>query len=314
MTTTDLSNYKFLNLDLVCLIVTFNPQHEIFTSEIKSIVEENFMVFIVDNGSNCKTLELISAITQEYSNNIRLIKLGCNTGIAAAQNKGIQQAINLGADFVLLLDHDSIPSPGLIAKLLVTAQEKIAHSEKLAAIGARTVDPRTALEHGFAEMHYGLWRKKRCLQLDGKLIPCQFLNASGSLIYLPAWQDIGKFNEAFFIDHVETEWYMRAQAKGYKVFGLCFGQLEHYMGDDVVRYWFFGWRHMPHRSPERHYTIIRNSLWMYHFPYVPFAWKLNNITKLLFSLAYFSLFDVERDKQFKFILRGFVDGLRGPPR
>lgn len=296
--------------DIVCVCITYNPPEEIFFSAINRLIEEACCIVIVDNGSDDHFVQTLKYLNRFHSST-HLIQIGFNAGIAAAQNKGIQQAINLGADFVLLLDHDSIPSPGLIAKLLVAAQQKIANNEKLAAIGARTVDPRTGLEHGFAEMRYGLWHKKRCPQLDGKLIPCQFLNASGSLIYLPAWQDIGKFNEAFFIDHVETEWYMRAQAKGYKVFGLCFGKLEHYMGDHVVDYWFFGWRNMPHRSPERHYTIVRNSIWMYRLPYVPFAWKLNNLVKLLFTLSYFSIFDTERGRQFKFILRGFMDGLRG---
>ena len=70
---------------------------------------------------------------------------------------------------------------------------------------------------------------------------------------------------------------------------------------------------MPHRSGRRHYTIVRNSLWMYRRTYVPFSWKVNNFAKLVFTLVYFSLFDKERGSQFCCILRGLYDGLFNYP-
>jgi rhamnosyltransferase len=300
-------------MTLACIIVTYNPDSRVFLRELHALHAEPLSyVIVVDNGSSSSTLSFLRDETFK-DERVQLIEMGSNTGIAAAQNAGIQRALHLGCKWALLLDHDSVPSEGLIPHLLQAAESKVTSGIKLAAIGARTLDPRAGLEHGFAEMRRGIWRKKRCKELDGKLIPCQFLNSSGSLIYIPAWQDIGPFNEIFFIDHVETEWYMRAAAKDYRVFGMCFGQLEHYMGDSVVHYWLFGWHDMPHRSPQRHYTIVRNSLWMYRLPYVSLAWKLNNFVKLFFTLCYFSLFDKDGDKHFRCISRGFCEGLRRLP-
>lgn len=288
------------------LIVTFNPPQEVFKKQLFAI--HNQPAILVDNGSDEPTLSLLRSWVSEQPENRKLIALGENRGIAAAQNRGIGLARSLGCEYVLLLDHDSIPEKGLLTQLIEIAEEKLNHNKKVAAVGARLIDPRSQKELGFASMINGVWRTQRCTKGD-RLIPCEFLNSSGTLIYLPAWEEIGPFEENFFIDHVETDWCMRVKAKGFRVFGSCQGVLQHHLGGAIVKFWFFGWRTMPHRSPRRHFTIVRNSLWLYRRSYVPFVWKINNFAKLIFTLVYFSLFDKERSSQLYFILRGFFEGL-----
>lgn len=288
------------------LIVTFNPPPEVFKNLLSAI--DNQPAILVDNGSDESTLSLLHSWVSEQPEKRKLIALGDNRGIASAQNRGIALARSLGSEYVLLLDHDSIPEKGLLNQLVEIAGEKLNRNEKVAAVGARLIDPRSQKELGFASMVNGVWRTQRCAKND-RLISCEFLNSSGTLIYLPAWEEIGPFDENFFIDHVETDWCMRVKAKGFRVFGSCQGVLQHHLGDAIVKFWFFGWRTMPHRCPRRHYTIVRNSLWMYRRSYVPFSWKLNNFAKLMFTLVYFSIFDKERGDQFCFIVRGLYDGL-----
>ena len=292
------------------LIVTYNPPEEIFSQQLAALKDQQ--VIIVDNGSNATTLKLLKAWRGNLPEKRNLISLEQNFGIAAAQNRGIEFAQSLACQFVLLLDHDSIPCDGLLKLLVETANIQIKYGNQLAAIGARIIDPRSEQELGFFSLTNGVWRTYRCTQ-DETLISCEFLNSSGSLIYIPAWEKIGPFDENFFIDHVETDWYMRARALGFNVYGSCQGWLLHYLGDSIVKFWCLGWRTMPHRSARRHYSIVRNSLWMYRRSYVPLSWKVNNFTKLIFTLVYFSLFDKERSNQFRYILRGFFDGLFNYP-
>lgn len=288
------------------LIVTYNPSNNILKTQLDALQDQ--LVIIVDNGSKPDSLNIIKAWVNDFPAYRKLIELKQNLGIAVAQNRGIELAQEMGYQFVLLLDHDSIPEFDLLNKLVSLAKTKLNEGERLAAVGARIVDPRSQKEIGFASMRYGVWQTYRCTNQQ-QLILCEFLNSAGSLIYLPAWEKIGSFDESFFIDHVETDWYMRARAKKFRVYGSCQGVLQHYMGDSIVKFWFFGWRSMPHRSPKRHYSIVRNSLWMYRRHYVPLSWKINNFAKLIFTLVYFSLFDKERGKQFCYIMHGFYDGL-----
>ncbi|WP_428355706.1 glycosyltransferase family 2 protein [Methyloprofundus sp.] len=288
------------------LIVTYNPPENIFKQQLAALKDQQ--VIIVDNGSDSTSIDMLNAWVNNLAEKRHLIELGQNLGIAVAQNRGMELAKGLSCKFVLLLDHDSIPDDALLQQLVEVADKQLEQDSQLAAVGARLIDPRSKKELGFSSMRDGVWRTCRCAHGD-RLLPCEFLNSSGSLIYLPAWEKIGPFDESFFIDHVETEWYMRTKAFGFNVYGSCEGILHHYLGDSIVRFWCFGWRTMPHRSGSRHYTIVRNSLWMYRRSYVPYSWKINNFAKLVFTLVYFSLFDNKRWDQFYNILRGFYDGL-----
>lgn len=294
-----------------CVIVTLNPDVAQFRRVLDASLSQSAAVIVVDNGSSHKFSAYLTDRAIAASG-MRVLLLGSNRGIAAALNLGIAEAKILKAEFVLLLDHDSIPDAGLLDGLLLAA--KLHSGDKIAAIGAKIFDPRSEQELGFYRMHNGCWSKVKCGAQTEGLLACEYMNSSGSFIPITAFDDIGPFNEQFFIDHVDTEWFMRAQSLGYVCYGFCGGSLEHYMGDAVIRYWLLGWRHMPHRSPQRHYYIVRNSFWLYRYAYVPLAWKLNNLIKILFTLLYFSLFDVQRGDQFKLILKGLVDGIKGEYR
>lgn len=296
-----------------CVIVTRNPELSVFDRQIKALLPQVSDIVIVDNDSGPPFHAYLDNLRQERSC-MRVIALQENAGIARAQNLGMATVERLEKRHVLFLDHDSIPSPELVRRLYEAAEGLRKEGVKLGAIGARLVDPRSGRENGFYRMRGWRWQRVCCGQRSDGLVSCDYLNSSGSFIPLDTWRDVGACDEGFFIDHVDTDWFMRAKAKGYKCYGLCGGGLEHYMGDDVIRYWLFGWRYMPRRSPWRHYYIVRNSLWLYRRAYVPLVWKMSNAVKLLFTLVYFSLFDVERGMQLKMILRGLWDGIRGRAR
>ncbi|HCI12763.1 MAG TPA: hypothetical protein DFK12_02055 [Gallionellaceae bacterium] len=296
-----------------CVIVTLNPDTAQFHRVLDASLAQSPAVIVVDNGSSPQFVASLHNYAVN-STNLHVLPLGRNFGIAAALNLGIAEAKSRDAEFVLLLDHDSIAEAGLLDGLLLAMKETQHSGEKIAAIGAKIFDPRSGEELGFYRMHNGHWDKIKCEVSTHGLLPCDYLNSSGSFIPISAFEDIGPFNEQFFVDHVDTEWFMRAQSLGYACYGFCGGALEHYMGDAVIRYWLFGWRHMPRRSPQRHYYIVRNSLWLYRYAYVPLAWKFNNFIKLLFTLLYFSLFDMQRADQFKRILKGLIDGIKGEHR
>lgn len=300
-------------MQLACIVVTYNPAPERFANVVNAVLDSPAdLIIFIDNGSERNTLDTLEHLTTADPR-IRVHCNNSNLGIAAAQNIGIANALATGCQYALLLDHDSIPCPGLIANLLSCARDRVAAGDRLAAVGARTIDPRNNQEHGFAVLQRGIWRRVRCPANCTGIVDCEFLNASGSLLYLPAWQKIGPFDESFFIDHVETDWYMRARHGRYRVYGLCTGYLDHTMGDDISRYWWLHWRSMPRRSPERHYTIVRNSLWLYRKPYTPASWIINNLAKLVFTLVYFSLADRDRKSQFRNILYGIWHGLLKSP-
>jgi N-acetylglucosaminyl-diphospho-decaprenol L-rhamnosyltransferase len=87
------------------------------------------MTVVVDNGSSDGTLEML----RERWPETQVIATGANLGFARANNVGIRSS---RSELVLLLNPDTVPSPGSLARLVQTLH---AHPEA-AAIGPRLVD------------------------------------------------------------------------------------------------------------------------------------------------------------------------------
>lgn len=293
---------------IACVIVTYNPDFFLLQKLINQLLKATRSVYIVDNYYSAPVSRRIRNLISE--NHLSLIPCIQNLGIAKAFNLGIEAAKKDSHPWVMLFDQDSVPQDGLIEEMEMAAKRIQSEGEQVAAIGPRLYDPRSKQFLKFAFLKWGIWKKVGCEHGNQSFIPCEFINASGSLIFLDLWQKIGPFRDELFIDHVETEWYMRIRGMAFKCYGYCSrSYLEHHMGDDVCRYWLGKWRWMPHRSPQRHYTIVRNALWLWRYDYTPMSWKINSLVKVIFTLLYFSIFDGARKDQFRYIMRGIRDGV-----
>jgi hypothetical protein len=71
----------------------------------------NFKVILVDNGSTDGSIE---AIRREFPQ-VELINNGTNLGFAEGNNRGIARALKAGAEFILLLNNDTIVDPGILS-------------------------------------------------------------------------------------------------------------------------------------------------------------------------------------------------------
>jgi len=294
----------------IAITVTFNPDLDILRKQLDSLDPQCESIII----DNCSEKNLLEHFREYYTSkpSLHIISQAENIGISNAQNKCIQHVLDNmpQAEFVLLLDHDSVPSEGMIAGLEKEFDSLAGSGMNPAAIGPLLFDPRYKNYIGFHIMKNFVWRKVIPVNDSGPL-ECQSLNSSGSLISLEAIKDVGLLEKDFFMDHGETEWCFRAISKGYKIFGAAKVVMEHNMGDDICEYWLFGKKRMPFRSPLRHYYIIRNSLLLQRRPYVPFTWKFWNIVKIMFTLLYFGFTPEDSLQQRKFILRGIRDGFKG---
>jgi rhamnosyltransferase len=298
--------------DCAAIVVTYRPEAQVFERQMSALCAQIGLVVVVDNNSGPGFKAILTAAEKAFVS-VKPVFLDRNYGIAYAQNRGLDIVIRSGKKYVLFLDHDSVPAAGMVANLYSAAESLLNRGVRLAAVGARLIDPRSGKENGFYSMRRWRWRRLRCGDGCTSTIVCDHLNSSGSLHPVDAIARVGRFDESLFIDHVDSDWFMRARALGYEVYGVCPAILSHPMGNYVVKYWLFGWRHMPHRSPGRHYYIVRNALWLYRRPYSPFFWKINNAIKLLLTLFYFGLFDTQRKQQANMILKGFWDGLLRRP-
>src|SRR5439155_1256166 len=75
---------------------------------------QNCRVLLVDNGSTDGSVEHVRICYPE----VGIIENGKNLGFAEGNNRGLTRALACGADYVLLLNNDTVVDPGFIEPLL----------------------------------------------------------------------------------------------------------------------------------------------------------------------------------------------------
>jgi rhamnosyltransferase len=261
---------------------------------------------LVDNGSpHVDERRLVHAFPS-----LLIERLETNKGLAAAQNAGIALAGHVGASYVLFLDQDSIPEPGMAARLCRILRRLGAQGLKVACVGPQFRSVAGRDPSGFARL--GWFGLRRTHRIDPDLaIECDFLMSSGSLVPMDVLREVGGMEEGLFIDQVDTEWCLRARAKGYQVFGACGAVLDHRLGEDVHRVWIGRWRNLFRHKPFRYYYIFRNSLLLFRRDYVSAKWMLFQLSWLLALFIRFGILRGRQGKELRMMLKGIAHGIRG---
>jgi rhamnosyltransferase len=296
--------------ELATVTVTYNPNHNMLRTQLLAL-PANSLKIIVDNASPPETRKEFR-ILRDIVPNMHLVENADNVGLAVALNQGVNlaRALRPHATWCLLLDQDSEPQPGSIPALLAAMENLLRRGIKVGSIGPLLVDADIGLSHGFHQATHWRWRRVYPPAGSAEPVPCTNLNGSGTLMPMELFAIAGGLDESFFIDHIDTEWSFRLLAHGYTLWGIPQALFRHRMGQRSLRYWLFGWRLWPHRSPLRHYYLFRNALWLMKRSYVPFVWKFWASVKLTLTLVVHMLFDPERRAQLLAMIQGLRDGFK----
>lgn len=305
------------SLTVSAVLVTYNPNTATLRTTIQAVFNQVSDIFVVDNASSNFSPDWFDDLKDCQSGaKLHLLPQKENLGIAAAQNIGIEHAIELGANFVLLLDQDSEPSTFMVTELIATimSAREDTFSPPVAAIGPATVDSRTGKLSFFVIEHLGIprrWLFPVNIEKLSPFIEVGFLIASGTLIPIEVIKDIGAMRSNYFIDHVDTEWCFRAKAAGYRLLGVPTSRMRHQLGDTVKQIWFFGFRQVMYHSPLRDYYMFRNTLLMLRDTAMSRIWKIYFLWRLLQFAGYFLVFAEDRWLRLQRMSLGLLHGMEG---
>jgi len=287
------------------VIVTYNPDLTKLAALLEAIQNQVAGTVVIDNGSPPATVEWLNV--KDHPTPFMLRLLGENKGVAHAQNRGLAVARELGAENVVLFDQDSRPSMDMVARLLEVLVDRQAAGIKVAAVGARYLDPRQDNPPPFIRI-VGLRLRRSCCSEPGAVVQADYLVSSGCLIPLSAADAVGDLRDELFIDYVDIEWGLRAKSKGYFCFGACGATMLHDLGEQPIR--FLG-KTYPSHTPLRHFYHFRNAVWMYRQPWVPLNWKCVDAYRLLLKYGFYSAFARPRREHWWMMTRGIGHGLVG---
>ena len=288
------------------ITVAFNPNPERLAEQIRALQGEVHDVIVVDNGSDAS----VAALPQLAGLPMRMLDLGANTGVAHGFNAGVAAARERGAEFVLLLDDDSVPAPGMVAELVAACRRRrVDGGPPVAAVGPRVQDARDPHDYPFIRLGWTHNRHVRCGTSANDVIACDFLISSGSLVPMEAFAEVGEFDEGLFIDSVDLEWCFRARSRGLMLYGVCAARLDHRLGDR--RQAVLNAFELVVHSPERVYYMTRNRFLLYRRSYMPLKWKVKDMMRWLAKFSATLLLVAPRFEYARMTMRAIRDALHG---
>ncbi len=119
-------------INLSTVIVNWN-QARLTIDTLNSILDSKFRfeinhsIFVVDNGSSTKEVDVLQTYIQQHSN-LHLIKLNTNTGFCHGYNQGIQKALQNNPDYITIANNDIRLKTDTIEKLISFLQKKTIYS------------------------------------------------------------------------------------------------------------------------------------------------------------------------------------------
>ena len=286
---------------LVAVVVTHFPVHERLVHAVRCLRNQVDAVVLVDNTDVPARAVDGSALDPT----ITILHQGHNHGIGQAQNRGIAQARALGASHVLLMDQDSLPSPGMAQTLLHALRDA---GPNVAAVGPVCRDVKTGQPLPLIQRR-GWCIRRLAPEVLREPADVDYLPASGTLMPLTALDRIGPLREDYFIDRIDVEWCLRARRLGWRILVTPDAELQHDLGQRSVR--FLG-RTLYIGHDFRAYYHLRNSVAMALRAPIGWPWRLDQLLKMpLYLLLYITCAEGGALRMARLLLRALRDGVMG---
>ena len=188
---------------------------------------------LVDNGSTDGTEAVIRAEFPWCP----ILRIEQNNGPAAGNNRGIEHALAHGADWVMLLNNDTLVRRELVTTMAAAATANPAYAilgpvlnymSEPAIVMTDAVLFNRPTFHGFFE------RKEVPVTLSQPpaATDTDVVNGCCMMIAAPVFRAIGQFDESMFIYHDETDFCLRAWAAGFRC-GVIDHQLVWHKGSST---------------------------------------------------------------------------------
>lgn len=176
-------------------------------------------IYVVDNASSDGSLE---ELRRAFPPGDRLGYLTneSNLGYAGGNNRGIVRALDDGADFVLILNNDTVVDPNMLTTLVGVARQ-----EPLAGICGPKVlcEPARHLLYSAGERQslWFNWRQIARGQSDpgdvGRPRDVDYVVGCAMLVSRGFIERVGLLDETFFAYYDEVDWCFRGRRAGYRV-------------------------------------------------------------------------------------------------
>lgn len=253
------------------IIVTHNSESTI-NQTLGSLREEKVETIVVDNKSTDQTLLQLSQF-----NNIRLIKNSENLGFGTANNIGVKKS---SGDHLLLLNPDASVEPDCILKL----EQYLEEHRETAIVGPKLLNSDGSVQKEVANFPslvsqiLILLRLHRVFFFSRLVYPTidynqtqevEHLMGAALLIRRAVFEEIGGFDEKFFLWFEETDLLKRIKDNGYKIVYYPGTSVTHLVGQSTKQLNFFKRQTIWNRSLLHYFQ--KHKTWLHILILLPFV-------------------------------------------
>jgi GT2 family glycosyltransferase len=251
------------------VMLTWNQRDDTLEclASLYQMTYQSFRIVLVDNASTDGTREAVLARFPQ----VETLSNSTNHGFAAAANQGIAHALQHGADYVLLLNNDTVVEKSAVEQLVRCAEDNAVgmvipkiyyHSQPqtIWSVGAElnrwTLEPKGEARGSPDD---GQWEK---------VIERDFVTGCALLMKRRLIDEIGALDEGFFRYYDDTDMSLRARKAGFKILLVPEAKVWHKVArasggvyTSPERYW------MAHGSVHFFRKHVRGWRWLIVLPY-----------------------------------------------
>ena len=234
---------------IAVILVNFNGQQDTLEC-LASLQQEGYpnkQVIVVDNDSSDDSVAVIRAA---YPDAV-VVETGDNLGFTGGNNVGMARGLELGADYLFLLNNDTTIVPGSLDALTRCARS---HPDAAAITPAIYYfsNPSNPWFMGSAldRSSFQTSHVETDVRAEGRMAPFAIPWANGCGMFMPAdkMREIGNLDERCFLYCEDVDWSLRAIKSGYTCL-LCPESVVYHKVSSASK----------HNSPKQMYYMHRNT-------------------------------------------------------
>lgn len=184
---------------------------------LKKINYINYKIIIVDNASSDNSLKIL----KQKTNNCIIMKSKKNLGFAGGNNLGIKYALAHDADYIMLLNNDTIVSNSFLNNMLMSFNK----NNKIGLVGCKIMyyPEKNILWYGggyidwfkFIGVHYGMKQiDKGQYDIEKEI---DFMTGCCMLVKREIFEKVGLLSEDYFMYFEDVDFCVKIRNAGYKI-------------------------------------------------------------------------------------------------
>ena len=207
---------------MVCVVVlNWNnaPDTLACLESLSRLEYSNYSILVVDNGSVDGSSDQVRA----HFPDVEVLEIGSNLDYAEGNNVGIRHAMQTGADYILVLNNDTLVAPTILTELV-----QVAESGPDTGMVGPTIYCTDPADKLFAAGSFVLWHTgdlchRGMFQTPGPYAraqnpePVDFIVGCGVLVRRQLIDVIGGLDPLYYLNYEDAEWGIRARRYGFKV-------------------------------------------------------------------------------------------------